>query len=100
MRWRRVGPPPDPLQRDACSSVVKREKNHQPSLLKDPNPAHLYKLNGAWPVAWESVARDDLRLDPGHNGKHDLHLADHGISSLHSCLLRNVESAKNFVQHV
>ena len=62
--------------------------------------AHLYKLNGAWPVAWESVARDDLRLDPGHDGKHDLHLADHGISSLHSCLLRIGESAKNIAVHV
>ena len=43
---------------------------------------HLYKLNGAWPVTGESVARYDLRLYLGHDGEHDLHLADHRVSSL------------------
>ena len=53
-----------------------------------PYCTHLYKLNGAWSVAGESVARDDLRLYLGHDGEHDLHLADHRVSSLKPRLLK------------
>ena len=54
---------------------------------------HLYELDRSRPAALESVALDDVRLNLGHEGEHDLHLAHHGVASLQTGLIPIVSVA-------